>query len=918
MPGTKYVKIVGRISEKRAREAVQFFRGADSRRLASTMIDTTLSHYRITGKLGEGGMGVVYKAVDTKLERPVALKFLSARALEDADAKARFFREAKAAAALDHENICTIHEIDEVDGHTFMAMAFIEGRTIKQMVLERPLPIDQALDIAIQTAGGLQAAHEKGVVHRDIKSSNLMLTPRGQVKILDFGLAQLAEASKLTKTQTILGTPAYMSPEQADRRPTDRRTDIWSLAVVIYEMVTGRLPFEGEKEQAVLYAIVNKEAEPPTALRTRIPTELDRIVGKAMAKSSGERYQHVDELLVDLKALRNAVSGDTTRPARGTTAAARPAASGDGRRVLYGGLAVIAALALFGVAYWLGSSGPKPEPPTASTALKSTPITSHAGIERKPAISPDGNQVAYSWNGPNQDNFDIYVQLIGAGRPLRLTSDPVQEGHPAWSPDGRYIAFLRRVGRGPEAEVIRVPALGGGERKLGDVSGWQFFREGLAWSPDGKFLAVVHESGNDTERRGIYSLSVETGEKRRLTSVVAWATPAPAFSPEGGRLAFARISGGVYLLDLAGDGGPDGEPLRLTFEPSGDIAGLDWTRDGRSIVFSSIGDGGSTLWKVSAAGGEPEQLMVAADNATFPSISRQGDRVVYERSQFDDNIWRVPGLGHEAHSTEDERKATRFIASTRPDYAPNFSPDGSRIVFMSDRSGTPELWVTDADGMNPVQLTSFGEAKPYGPRWSPDGRWIAFELVHAGLAELHVISAAGGAPRQLTTGAYDARPSWSRDGRWIYVGSYRSGDPQLWKVPFEGGDPVQVTRGRGVEARESLDGAFVYYTKNAPARGVWRVPVNGGEEEQVLHQGYHGRWELTKDGIYLLNDEGRSGANSIEFFSFATKSVETVAVLAEDTDTRNLQFTVSPDERWVLYDRVDHVQSDIMLVEGFE
>ena len=185
------------------------------------MIGTTLSHYRITEKLGEGGMGVVYKAVDTKLERPVALKFLSARALEDEDAKARFFREAKAAAALDHENICTIHEIDEVDGHTFMAMAFVDGRTIKQMVLERPLPIDQALDIAIQTAGGLQVAHEKGIVHRDIKSSNLMLTPRGQVKILDFGLAQLAEASKLTKTQTILGTPAYMSPEpgrpQADR-----------------------------------------------------------------------------------------------------------------------------------------------------------------------------------------------------------------------------------------------------------------------------------------------------------------------------------------------------------------------------------------------------------------------------------------------------------------------------------------------------------------------------------------------------------------------------------------------------------------------------------------------------------------------------------------------------------------------------
>ena len=895
------------------------------------MIGTTLSHYRITEKLGEGGMGVVYKAVDTKLERPVALKFLSARALEDEDAKARFFREAKAAAALDHENICTIHEIDEVDGHTFMAMAFVDGRTIKQMVLERPLPIDQALDIAIQTAGGLQVAHEKGIVHRDIKSSNLMLTPRGQVKILDFGLAQLAEASKLTKTQTILGTPAYMSPEQADRRPTDRRTDIWSLAVVIYEMVTGRLPFEGEKEQAVLYAIVNKEAEPPTALRTRIPTELDRIVGKAMAKSSGERYQHVDELLVDLKALRNAVSGDTTRPARGTTAAARPAASGDGRRVLYGGLAVIAALALFGVAYWLGSSGPKPEPPTASTALKSTPITSHTGIERTPAISPEGNQVAYSWNGPDQDNFDIYVQLIGAGRPLRLTSDSAQEGHPVWSPDGRYIAFIRRVGRGAQAAVIQVPALGGVERKLGDLSGWQFMNFGLSWSPDGKFLAVVHEPENDLERRGIYSLSVETGEKRRLAPVSASCRPAAAFSPDGGRIAFARTRVDLYVLDLAADGGADGEPRRLTFEPLGELLGLDWRADQDSVVFSArSADGADSLWQVSVSGGVPEPVAAAAENAASPSISRSGSRLVYEQSQFDDNIWRVPGLGHEAYSAADERKAARFIASTRADLAPQFSPDGLKIAFNSRRSGTEQIWISDADGMNPAQVTSFEGAVPVSPTWSPDSRWIAFDVIRmasddpegrAFSSHIYVMSAAGGAPRQLTRGSYrDVRPTWSHDGRWVYFGSERGGAWQIWKAPFEGGEPVQVTRGGGQEAMESPDGEFVYYTKARETQIIWRVPVNGGDEEQVLERGHSGvgRWHITEKGIYLLYDEGRAGANGIKFFNFATKKVETVASLAEDTDSHGLQFTVSPDERWVAYDRIDNMHSDIMLVEGFE
>ena len=207
------------------------------------MTGRTISHYTIGEKLGAGGMGVVYRAIDTKLERTVALKFLSTQALEDEQAKARFIREAKAAAALDHPNICTIYEIDEVDGETFLAMAYIEGQTVKEKIAERPVKFEEALDIAIQTAQGLPAAHEKSIVHSDIKSSNLMLTRQGRVMVMDFGLAQLAESSRLTKTETMLGTPAYMSPEQAERRPVDRRADIWSLGVVLYEMVSGQLPW---------------------------------------------------------------------------------------------------------------------------------------------------------------------------------------------------------------------------------------------------------------------------------------------------------------------------------------------------------------------------------------------------------------------------------------------------------------------------------------------------------------------------------------------------------------------------------------------------------------------------------------------------------------------------------------------------
>ena len=313
---------------------------------------STISHYKILSEVGRGGMGVVYKAEDTKLKRLVALKFLRSDVLEDEEHKERFLREAQAAAALDHPNICTVYEIDEVDGQTFLSMAYLEGDTVKEKIKSRPLKLEEALDIAVQTAQGLQAAHEKGIVHRDIKSANLMVTPQGQVKIMDFGLAQLAERSQLTKTATILGTPAYMSPEQARRQRTDRRTDIWSLGVVIYEMLTGRLPFEGERDQAVLYAITTEEPEPITGLRVGVPVELDRIVGKALAKKPEERYQHVEEMIVDLRALGKQGSIDADRPSPGRARASRRKSA-----YVYGGIAALILTVVIAVAAFLASPG---------------------------------------------------------------------------------------------------------------------------------------------------------------------------------------------------------------------------------------------------------------------------------------------------------------------------------------------------------------------------------------------------------------------------------------------------------------------------------------------------------------------------------------------------------------------------------
>ncbi len=304
------------------------------------MIGKTISHYRILSKLGEGGMGAVYKAEDTKLKRVVALKFLTPRALGTEDDKTRFLHEAQAAAALTHANICTVFEIDEVEGHAFIVMECVEGQSLKEKVSSGPLRLDEALDIAIQVAEGLHEAHDRGMVHRDIKSANIMVSAKGQAKVMDFGLAKLSGATKVTKTGTTVGTIAYMSPEQTRGEPVDHRSDIWSLGVVLYEMVTGRSPFRGDYGEAVVYSILSESPEPVTALRTGVPVELERVIGKALAKVPDERYQHIDEMLVDLRALKKRLeSGEApTRPTK-----VKPPKS---KRVYWYGVIAVAAVLL--------------------------------------------------------------------------------------------------------------------------------------------------------------------------------------------------------------------------------------------------------------------------------------------------------------------------------------------------------------------------------------------------------------------------------------------------------------------------------------------------------------------------------------------------------------------------------------------
>ena len=877
-----------------------------------------LGPYVIEAHLGSGGMGDVYRVRHLRLKREVAIKVLPASFAGDSDRIARFEREARAASALNHPNIVQIYDIADADGVPFIAMEYVAGKTLGGLIGRKRLRLNEALKYAVQMADALATAHSVGIIHRDLKPSNIMVTENGMVKVLDFGLAKLTETATGgfgetvttnipegpgTEEGTIVGTAAYMSPEQAEGKKVDARSDIFSFGCVLYEMVTGRRAFHGDSKVSILSAILKEDPKPVSSITPDAPRDLEKIVSRCLRKDPERRFQHMDDLKLALLDLKE--ESESARLA--VSASSGPGERRSLRRWALVGIVVLL-LAAVGVELWL-------QRPAFHAVPKTLPLTSYPGRQRTPAFSPDGKQVSFAWDGEQGGNFDIYVKLLDAGVPLRLTSNPAAEWSPAWSPDGRYIAFCRGVR--DRDEIWMVPALGGAERKLAE-SAWC---SSLSWSPDGKYLAMSDESGPRTPH-GIFLLTIETGDKRKLTSPPAEYSgdsgdSSPRFSPDGKTLAFVRSSlvhgGEIYLLRVTSEGRPLGEPRWLTLG-NRIIFGFDWTADGRRMVYSSGQPGSTSLLTIPTSGGPPEHLAVTGENASALSISRtSGSGLVYERNVYDTNIWRIPG----PNSSDKKSASSRFIASTQPDQEPQFSPDGTKIVFTSSRSGNVEIWVCDREGRNPMQLTSFNGTPLGSPRWSPDSRWIAFDALKAGNPYIYVISADGGPPRVLTRGG-SIRPSWSQDGRWIYFGSNRSGDSQIWKEPAQGGTAVQVTKTKGgEEAFESLDGKFVYYAKLF-APGIWKVPVAGGEETRVLDRGGQSLWALTAQGICFFDLSGSTGA-ALRFYNLATGKVMLIRQFSKDTRVGRDQtaLTVSPDGRWILYTQYDQSDSNLMLVENF-
>ncbi len=853
-----------------------------------------ISAYQVISKLGAGGMGEVYLAEDTRLGRRVALKVLPRELADDAAGKARLIHEARAASALNHPNIVTLHDIGSEGGIDFLVMEYLAGKPLTEMIPRRGMPVKEALRCAVQIADALASAHAEGIVHRDLKPGNVMVTEEGLAKVLDFGLAkkfvvgpEAETETKLTTEGAVLGTVAYMSPEQAEGKPVDARSDIFSFGALLYEMVTGRRPFERDSNLSTLAAILHQEPKPVHEVAPQTPLELEQIIARCLRKDPTRRFQHIDDVRVELEELRQ----ETGVPAPQTGVPRR-------RRWLSVLVAIAVVLALSLIWWW--------RQPPAAGELRAVPLASFAGRTWGPSLSPDGNRVAFVWNGEKQDSSQIYVMQIGGGAPVRITN---QAGLPfslAWSPDDRHIAFLRRF-EGDRSAIMLVPPFGGPERKLAEIAGALCC---LSWTPDARWLAFPARN-SPQEPSCVWVLSVDTGERRRLTfprvapgCLGDWF---PSFSPDGRTLAFGRYVkswvASPYALSLSRDLTPEGEPRRLTDRVYGEVFGIAWLPGGGEIVFSAGPDGAHSLWRLAVSGrSDPVRLPYAAEDADSPVIARR--RLVYGWFKRETNLWRLD-------TRTGERTMLIGSASARHNDFPQYSPNGHKIAFNSTRSGSLEVWRCDADGSDCLQLTSYGGPQLGTPRWSPDGQSIAFDCRVTGQPTVYIVGADGGTPRLLAQDAYV--PSWSRDGRWIYFASGRSGRVEVWKMPAAGGPAAQVTRNGGGAAFESGNGKYLYYDKDLMAFGtdsLHRVPVEGGEEVQVVPTlQYWANFGVTAKGVYFMPD-----SRTIRFLDPGSGRVSTLATLEKDAE---FGLCVSPDDRFVVWPQQDRQSSELMLVDNF-
>jgi eukaryotic-like serine/threonine-protein kinase len=871
-----------------------------------------LGSYEIISFTGRGGMGEVYLAQDKRLRRKVALKLLPSSVKKDVTRLQRFEQEARAASALNHPNIIAIYEICEANSTLMMAAEFVEGETLRERLSFGALNVNEVLNISIQIADALSAAHKAGIIHRDIKPENIMIRPDGYVKVLDFGLAKLSEPQSAqafaeastrqikTGSGVVIGTVGYMSPEQARGQTVDARSDIFNLGAVIYEMVSGQKPFSGETPSDTFAAILKTEPPPLTRLAPETPAELVRIVTKALRKDREERYQVVKDLLLDLKSLKEEVdfqakldrSASTPRSEdQISTTAATPRSETDEiktavstithslsveiKRHKAGALIVVAVLALltvaagFGLYKFLTSSGSHAV--EAPQVLKTTQVTFSSGLDGFPSLSPDGKSVAYS--SDQNGNFEIYVkQLSPGGGELQLTNDGQLNLHPSWSPDGQRIAYHSKRRGG----IWVVPALGGATRQITE------FGARPAWSPDGSLIAFQSGSLGEifTSRTispsAIWIVPAQGGTPKQISQPgnPSGGHASPSWSPDGKRIAF-EVSDFIFVTSwsVAVDGA---SPKKIT--NGGDPT---YSSDGKFIYFTTGHSGGGWLSRieVSATGdpvGELQNVMDPGPGTILrsPVISADGKRILYSADRTASNLWTVSLLP----SGDASGPPAVFSRDTsQRNNLPRFSPDGRKIALNRWRPGmSADIWVADADGRNLTQITN-NAATDSQASWLPGGDKIAFlSNRDSNYLKFWTISLATGKEEPLLDlGEGVQFASLSPDGNQVAYNFSQNGIMNVWVADVRNGQRRQLTfddEAAGFPCWSPDGQSIAYEIKRGQADYLMLIPGRGGEPTQLTSdKGKSWPHSFSSKGDKVVFAGQRDGVWNIYWLSLDTK-----------------------------------------------